>query len=119
MMKHLIIFILAFTIISCSKDNHSAGASSFIWTHQNISHSASGADAYVTQAGIGFGPNQIVAYISSMSANYKLSIRLTSLIPGSYPVSLSSNKVDYIDDQGFNLAGTGGSVIISSNEDNK
>lgn len=39
--------------------------------------------------------------------------------PNSYAVSLTSNKVDYVDDSGNNLAGAQGTVTISSNASNK
>jgi len=107
------------TISSCNKDNGSNDSWSFNWSHQNISHSATSADAYISQVGLGLGPNQIVATISSSGPNYRVSMRLSSLSPNSYPVSLTSNKFAYVDDSGYNLAGAQGTVTISSNSNNK
>ena len=119
MKKIAIIFILMLTIVSCSKNNDSNDSWSFIRTHQNVSHSATSADAYISQVGLGLGPNQIVATISSSGPNYRVSMRLSSLSPNSYSVSLASNKFDYIDDSGNNLAGAQGTVTISLNSNNK
>jgi hypothetical protein len=119
MKKIAIIFNLMLTILSCNKDNNSSDSWSFNWSHQNVSHSATSADAYINQVGLGLGPDQIVAAISSSSPNYRVSIRLSSLSPNSYPVSLTSNKFDYVDDSGNNLAGVQGTITISSNSNNK
>ena len=119
MKKIAIIFNLMLTILSCNKDNDSNDSWSFNWAHQNVSHSATSADAYISQAGLGLGPNQIVATISSSGPNYRASMRLSSLSPNSYPVSLTSDKFDYVDDSGNNLAGAQGTVTISSNSNNK
>jgi hypothetical protein len=119
MKKIALIFTLMIINFSCNKDNGSNDSWSFTWTHQNISHSATSSDAYLTQAGLGIGPNQICAFISSSSPNYRVSIRLSSLTPNSYPVSLTSNHFDYVDDFGNNLSGVQGSVTISSNSNNK
>ncbi|MFL5741149.1 MAG: hypothetical protein ACJ75B_13080 [Flavisolibacter sp.] len=92
-MKRLaIIFGFVIMIISCSKGNHAEDSWSFQWTHQNLSHIASSADAYQSQAGIGFGPNQLVAFISSTTCNYRLSIRLGSLSPGSTRLPEQDNE---------------------------
>jgi hypothetical protein len=119
MKKIVIISTLMFNILSCNKDNPSTDPWSFNWTYQNAPHSATRADAYISQAGLGLGPNQIVAAISSPSPSYRISIRLSSLSPNSYSVSLTSNKFDYIDDSGNDLAGVQGNVTISSNANNK
>ena len=119
MKKIAVIFTLVIIILSCSKDNGSNDSWSFNWTHENVPHSATAADAYVSQAGLGLGPNQILAFISSSSLNFRVSIRLSSLTPNSYPVSLTSNRFDYVDDSGNDLAGAQGSVTISSNSNNK
>ena len=107
------VFILAFVTLCCNKGNNSNNGWSFKWTHQNVSHSASGADAYISPAGLGFGPNQILAFISSTTNNFRVSVRLTSLATGSYSVTLSSNKFDYVDDSGNNLFGVQGTVTIT------
>ncbi|HEV8512229.1 MAG TPA: hypothetical protein VGQ59_03100 [Cyclobacteriaceae bacterium] len=70
--------------MSCNKDNPSTDPWSFNWTHQNVPHSATSADAYINQAGLALGPNQIVAAITSPSPSYRVSIRLSSLSPNSY-----------------------------------
>jgi hypothetical protein len=119
MKKISIIITLMIIILSCNKDNDPDDSWSFNWSHQNVAHSATSADAYITQADLGLGPDQIVAFISSFSPYYRLSMRLSSLTPGSYAVSLASNKFDYVDDSGNNLAGAEGSVTISSNSNNK
>lgn len=119
MRKNAIIFSLIVTIFSCNKSNDSNDSSTFTWTHQNVFHSATSADAYISQAGLGLGPNQILAFVTASGPNYRVSIRLSSLTPNTYAVSLSSNKFDYIDDSGNNLAGAQGNVTISSNVNNK
>ena len=118
-MKNLAaIFILALIVQSCSKDKKKEDSASFTWTHQNVSHTATSVDAYNSQAGLGLGPNQIIANNGSATF-YRVSIRLSSLSPNSYTVSLTSNKFDYVDDAGYNLAGAQGTVTIYSNSDNK
>ena len=119
MKKIAVIFNLLIIILSCNKDSGSNDSWSFNWTHQSVSHSATSADAYISQAGLGLGPNQVLAFISSSSPYYRVSIRLSSLTPNSYPVSLTSNKFDYVDDSGNDLAGAQGSVTISSNSNDK
>jgi len=111
-------FILAIVILSCNK---SSGDDqwSFTWTHQSSSHSATSANAYISQIDLDKGPNHIAASDPSLPRNYKVSIYLTSLNPGSYSVSLTTNKVRYIDDAGYDLAGAAGTVIISSNSNSK
>jgi len=118
-MKNLAaIFILALIVQSCSKDNKKEDSASFTWVHLNVSHTATSADAYNSQAGLGLGPNQIIAN-NGTATSYRVSIRLSSLNPNSYAVSLTSNKFDYVDDAGYNLAGAKGTVTISSNSVNK
>jgi len=107
------------TILSCNKHSDSNDSWSFNWTHQNVSHSATSADAYISQAGLGLGPKQIVAAISSSGPNYRVNIQLSSLAPSSYTVSLTSNKFDYVDDLGNDLVGAQGIVTISSNSNSK
>lgn len=119
MKKVVVTFTLVVTILSCNKDNGSNDSWNFTWTHQTIAHSATSADAYISQAGLGLGPNQILAFLSSSGPNFRVSLRLSSLTPDSYAVSLTSNKVDFIDDSGNNLAGAKGTVTITSNANNK
>lgn len=114
MKKLAAIPLLILIILSCNKDHVSW---SFTWTHQNVSHSATSADAYISPAGLGLGPNQIVANDGS-STSFKVSIQLTSLNARSYVVSLASNKFYYIDDSGNDLAGAQGTVTIASNSSN-
>ena len=113
------ILTLIVTILSCNKDNDSNDSWSFTWTHQNAFHSATSADAYISQAGLGVGPNQVLAFVSTSGPNYRVSMRLSSLTPNAYAISLTSNKFDYVDDSGNNLAGAQGTVTISSNANNK
>ena len=118
-MKKFVVFLsLVFIIQSCSKDKKEKGSGSFTWNHRNVSHTATIADAYISQAGLGLGPNQIIANDGSTTF-YRVSMRLSSLNPGSYAVSLTSNKFDYVDDLGFDLAGAQGTVTILSNSTNK
>lgn len=120
-MRRVFLFTTLFFIIfilSCGKSNDPQFWS-FNWTHKTVSHSATSADAYITQVALGKGPNQIKADISGSSLNYRVSMYLSSLSPNSYPVSLTSNKFDYIDDAGDHLAGVQGTVTISSETDNK
>jgi len=119
MKKVAIISTLMILILSCNKDSDSNDSWIFKWTHQNVFHTATSADAYITQAGLGLGPNQILAFISSSSPNYRVGIQLSSLTPNSYPVSLTSNKFDYVDDSGNDLAGVEGTVTISSSSNSK
>jgi hypothetical protein len=111
-------FTLAIVILSCNKPSDD-DKWSFTWTHQSSSHSATSANAYISQIDLGKGPNHIAASDPSLPRDYRISIYLTSLNPGSYTVSLSTNKVRYIDDAGFELAGAAGTVIISSNSNSK
>ena len=111
-------FVLAIVILSCNKPSDD-NEWSFTWTHQSSSHSATGANAYITQIDIDKGPNHIAVSDPSVPRDYKISIYLTSLNPGSYTVSLSTNKVRYIDDAGYELGGAAGTVNITSNASSK
>ncbi len=119
MKKIAVILTLVATILSCNKGNDSSDSPIFSWTHQNVFHLATSADAYISQAGLGVGPNQILAFVPSSSPNYRVSIRLSSFAPDTYAVSLTSNNFDYVDDSGNNLVGAQGHITISSNTNNK
>jgi hypothetical protein len=60
-----------------------------------------------------------LAFVATTGPNYRVSIRLSSLTPNTYAVSLTSNKFDYIDDSGNNLVGAQGHITISSDTNNK
>ena len=119
MKKIAVIFGIGTVILSCNKDKDSSDSWSFTWTHQSVAHSATSAGAYISQADLGLGPNQIVAFLSSSGPNQKVSIHLSSLTPNSYAVSLTSNQFDYVDDLGNDLAGVQGTVTISPGSNNK
>lgn len=108
---------LVLILFSCSKDEKKNDPMIFTWTHLGVSHNATTADAYISQAGLGLGPNQILAN-NGTTTFFRVSIRLSSLNAGSYTIS-SANKVDYVDDAGFNQVATGGTVTIQSNSNNK
>jgi hypothetical protein len=119
MKKIAIICGLTLILLSCSKDSNKSNDSwSFTWTHENVIHMATGAAAYVTQAGVGLGSNQIIATMGN-SSQPRVSIQLSSLNPNSYPVSVSTNRFDYVDDAGNDLRGAAGTVTISANSGNK
>ena len=105
-------------ILSCNKSSDDNNWE-FSWTHKNNSYTASDANAYISQIDLGKGPNHIAASIASLPRDYKISIYLASLNPSSYSVSLSTNKVRYIDDAGYDLAGAAGTVTVTSNSNNK
>ena len=105
-------------VLSCNKSSGDDNWN-FSWTHQNNSYTASSANAYISQIDLDKGPNHIAASVASLTFDYKISIYLTSLNPSSYPVSLSTNTVRYIDDAGFELAGAAGTVTITSNSNSK
>ena len=105
-------------MLSCNKPSGDNNWN-FSWTHENKSHTASSANAYISQIDLGKGPNHVAASIASLTRDYKISIYLTSLNPSSYSVSLSTNKVRYIDDSGYELAGALGTVAITSNSNSK
>ncbi|HMK16837.1 MAG TPA: DUF6252 family protein [Chitinophagaceae bacterium] len=112
------LFLFAIVILSCNKPSDD-DKWSFTWTHQSTSHSATSANAYITQVDLGKGPNHIAASDPALPRDYRISIYLTSLSPGSYTVSLATNKVRYIDDGGYDLAGAAGNVTITSNSNSK
>lgn len=117
-MKNLIAYsCLALFLFSCAKDEKKNDPMIFTWTHLSVSHNATTADAYISQAGLGLGPNQILANNGSATF-FRVSIRLSSLNAGSYTIS-SVNKVDYVDDAGFNQVATSGTVTIQSNSNNR
>ena len=118
MNKTATIFILLMLILSCNKSSDDNNWN-FSWTHENNSHTASSANAYISQIDLAKGPNHIAASIAGLTTDYKISIYLTSLNPSSYSVSLSTNKVRYIDDSGYDLAGAAGTVTITSNSNSK
>jgi len=118
MNRTAIFFILAIVMLSCSKPSDD-DKWSFTWTHQTSSHTATSANASITQIDLGKGPNHIAASDATLTRDYRISIYLTSLNPGSYAVSLSTNKVRYIDDGGYELAGAAGNVTITSNSNSK
>lgn len=118
MNKTATIFICLVLILSCNKSSDDNNWD-FSWMHKNNSYNASDANAYISQIDLGKGPNHIAASIASLARDYKISIYLTSLNPASYSVSLSTNKVRYIDDAGYELAGAAGAVTITSNSNSK
>ena len=63
--------------------------------------------------------NHIAASVPNLPRDHKISIYLTSLNQGSYNVSLSTNKVRYIDEAGYELGGAAGTVTITSNSNSK
>ena len=121
MKKIAIICCLTLILLSCNKDNNdnSNDSWSFTWTHENVIHMATEAAAYITQAGVGMGSNQIIANIGTPGAQPRVSILLTSLNPDTYPVSVNTNRFDYVDDAGNDLRGAAGTVTISANSGNK
>ena len=118
MKRHLYIFILVLISFSCGKNEKKDDAWVFTWNHQSINQSATKANAYISQIDLGKGPNQIIANDGS-GAPYRVNIRLSSLSPSTYFVSLSANKFDYVDQAGFVLAGAEGTVTISSHSNQK
>lgn len=119
MKKIAIICALTLVLLSCSKDSNTSNDSwGFTWTHENVRHMATEAAAYATQAGVGMGSNQIIATMGTGSQS-RVSIQLSSFDPNSYPVSVSTNRFDYVDDAGNDLRGAAGTVTISANSGNK
>jgi hypothetical protein len=112
------IFVLTLAFSSCFIDKRPTDPF-FNWTHQNVPHHTTDAQAYISQSGLGMGPNQIVAKITSSGVMDRVNIQLSSLSPNTYVVSLSTNKFYYVDDAGNILGGAGGSVTIWSNTGNK
>ena len=110
--------VFAIVILSCNKSSDNDNWS-FAWTHIGNSYSATSANAYISQIDLDKGPNHIAASVPSLPRDYKISIYLTSLNQGSYSVSLSTNKVRYIDDAGYELGGAAGTVTITSNSSSK
>ena len=111
-------FVFAIVILSCNKSSDNDNWS-FAWTYIGNSYSATSANAYISQIDLDKGPNHIAASVPSLPRDYKISIYLTSLNQGSYSVSLSTNKVRYIDDAGYELGAAAGSVTITSNSNSK
>lgn len=94
--------------------------SSFVWSFQNNTYAATLDTAY-TQ-GFGLSPFYIVAISGThfvTNFNRKIDFTLTSFNPGSYTISLSTNKLHYIDDAGFNWDGISGTLNITSNVNNR
>ena len=112
------VLVLTIVILSCNKSSDSDNWS-FAWIHTGNSYSATSANAYISQIDLDKGPNHIAASVPSVPRDYKISIYLTSLNQGSYSVSLSTNKIRYIDDAGYELGGAAGSVTITSNSSSK
>ena len=111
-------FVFAIVILSCNKSSDNDNWS-FAWTHTGNSYSATSANAYISQIDLDKGPNHIAASVPSVPRDYKISIYLTSLNQGSYSVSLSANKVRYIDEAGYELGGAAGTVTITANSSSK
>ena len=110
--------ILAIVVLSCNKSSDNDNWS-FAWTHTGNSYSATSANAYISQIDLDKGPNHIAASVPSLPRDYKISFYLTSLNQGSYSVSLSTNKVRYIDEAGYELGGAAGTVTITSNSSSR
>ena len=110
--------VLAIVILSCNKPSDNDNWS-FAWTHTGNSYSATSANAYISQIDLGKGPNHIAASVPNLARDYKISVYLTSLNQGSYSVSLSTNKVRYIDEAGYELGGAAGTVTITSNSNSR
>jgi hypothetical protein len=116
--KNLLPYLLIIAAMySCNKRNDVGNPWNFSWSHKGTNYHASKADAYISPFDLSLGPNQVVAYVPSMPS-YKLSIKLTSLNPGTYSIG-AGNNIGYIDEAGFELQGVEGTVTIQANASNQ
>jgi hypothetical protein len=117
------IFFAAFLLIACNKSGDpdpAAPASSFTWTHAGVTYTASLDSAY--EHSIALAPYYIVAINGThFITNYtrKIDFSLTSFNPGAYTIVQGGpNRLNYINDAGFNFDGIAGTLNITSNVNN-
>jgi hypothetical protein len=107
---------------SCKKSND-AGQGSFTWTHAGKTFQPPVYAAYLG-TGYTFTPFHIIAGFGNFPSGFdrRVDFHLTSFAVGSYTIVLSpstANTLEYIDDAGFNLAGTSGNLNITANANNR
>jgi hypothetical protein len=111
-----------FLLSSCKKSND-AEPGSFSWTHAGKTYQPTIYAAYLG-TGYTFTPFHIIAGFGTFPSGFtrRVDFHLTSFAVGTYTVALSpgsANTLDYIDDGGFNLAGTAGTLNITANANNR
>lgn len=118
-----ILLLLNLLLLSgCKKSNDSNGGS-FAWTHAGKSYQSTVFQAFLG-TGYTFTPFHIVAGFGTFPTGFqrRIDFHLTSFAVGSYTIILSpstANTVEYIDDAGFILAGTSGTLNITSYSNNQ
>ena len=113
--KLLIILIAAITVLSCEKDKDDAN---FTWTFLGQNYTANFANAYSASMGAPLIIGGLGTSISSPGSGPRINV--ISFAPGVYTFGgIVPNSLNYVDPQGFDLPALGGSVTITSNNDNK
>ena len=117
-----VLLMSLFQLLSCKKSND-ADQGSFTWSHAGKTYQPTVYAAYLG-TGYTFTPFHIIAGFGNFPSgfNRRIDFHLTSFAVGSYSIVLSpstANTLDYIDDAGFNLAGTSGTLNITANANNR
>jgi hypothetical protein len=118
----VLLLMSLFLLSSCKKSND-ADQGSFTWTHAGKTFQPPVYAAYLG-TGYTFTPFHIIAGFGNFPSGFdrRVDFHLTSFTVGSYTIVLSpstANTLDYIDDAGFNLAGTSGTLNITANANNR
>jgi hypothetical protein len=117
----IVLWMMA-SLSSCKKSSDS-GNGSFSWTHAGKSYQPVVYAAYLG-TGYTFTPFHIIAGFGTFPAGFqrRIDFHLTTFAVGAYSIVLSpstANTLEYIDDAGFNLAGTSGTLNITAYADNR
>lgn len=118
----VLLLMSLFLLSSCKKSNDS-DQSSFSWSHAGKSYQPTIYAAYLG-TGYTFTPFHIIAGFGTFPTgfNRRIDFHLSSFAVGSYTIVLfpaTVNTLDYIDDAGFNLAGSSGTLNITANANNR
>jgi hypothetical protein len=118
----ILLFTFLLLLLSCKKSGNESQKGNFTWNHAGKSFEATESAAF-TSTTYSVVPFNTMAGYGSFSTRFerRISFHLNSFTAGSYsivPYPATVNTFDYIDDAGYNLAGTSGTVNITANANN-
>jgi len=121
------IFFIVIALYSCHKSNDTAATEgNFVWTHKAVTTSTNTDTAFVSVSGLAYPPYTILAGFPrssySSAIQKRVEFNLTSFNAGTYTITSgagAANKMNYIDDAGYNLNGISGTITITVNSGNK
>jgi hypothetical protein len=122
----VLLLMVSFIFYACNKADDSSGQSNnqFQWTHKGVTHTTNIYDtAYITSRGLSILPYTILAGtgLRIYTIARRVQFQLSSFNVGSYTIgpSGSANILYFIDDDGFDLEGVSGTLVITSNSNNR